>query len=310
MRRWIAAALAAAFLIWGCYGAWAYVHDYIVYRGFPPPHDPPGVRPGKLVRVSFYSRPLHRGDSYLIYLPPGYAAARARGVRFPVLYLLHGTGSYAGHFVDVGLVGVKLDELLKAHRIKPMLVAMPEATDGTIVHDTEWANTRHGAYESALLAMVRNVDAHWATIRGRRGRAIAGLSMGGYAAVNVSLRHLGLFSVAESWSGYFTQSHGGPYAGASAATLRAASPQAYVAGMAGLLGRLPLHVLLYTGAHDRFLPQQASFAATLRSLGVPVASLRVAGAAHDWVLWRHEMPLALRYASRWLAAPSAGRARP
>jgi enterochelin esterase-like enzyme len=304
VRRWAAALLAAAFLGIGSYGAWDYVHNYLVYRGFPPPRDPPGVRAGKLERVYFFSRPLRRRDSYLVYLPAGYAAAAARGAHFPVLYLLHGTGSYAPHFIDVGLVGVKLDELLAAHRIKPLLVVMPEAVDGTLNHDTEWANTPHGAYASAVLATVRQVDSRWATIPSRRGRAIGGLSMGGYGAVNIALRHLGLFSTAESWSGYFTQTHDGVYAGASPAALRAASPQDYVGGLAAPLRRFPLHVLLYAGSSDPFRHQQGRFARELRSLGVAVRSMLVPG-RHSWALWRRETPLALRYASRWLTAGGA-----
>ena len=62
----------------------------------------------------------------------------------------------------------------------------------------------------------------------RRGRGIAGLSMGGYGAVNIALRNLNLFSVVESWSGYFTQTPTGPFAGATPAALRANSPAAYV----------------------------------------------------------------------------------
>ncbi|HWW67949.1 MAG TPA: alpha/beta hydrolase-fold protein [Solirubrobacterales bacterium] len=299
MRVRLIALLAAAFLGVGSYGAWAYVHNYVVYRGFPPPRDAAGVKRGKLVRVSFFSRPLHRRDSYLVYLPAGYATAAARGVRFPVLYLLHGTGSVAMLFIDVGRVGVDVDELLARHRIKPFLVVMPEAVDGTFVHDTEWANTAHGAYESAVLAAVRNVDSRWATIPSRGARAIAGLSMGGYGAVNIALRNLPLFSTIESWSGYFTQTRDGVYAGASPAALRAASPQNYAGGLSGSLRRFPIHVLLYTG-RDRFAPQQGRFAAELRSLGVPALALNVPG-AHSWALWRHEMPLALRYASRRLA---------
>ena len=35
--------LAAVFLAVGSYGAWAYVHNYQLYRGFPAPSDPAGV---------------------------------------------------------------------------------------------------------------------------------------------------------------------------------------------------------------------------------------------------------------------------
>ena len=82
---------------------------------------------------------------------------------------------------------------------------MPESSDGSLVDDTEWANTPHGAYESAVLEVVRQVDEHFPTIDDRSARAIAGLSMGGYGALNIGLHHLSTFGTIESWSGYFHQ---------------------------------------------------------------------------------------------------------
>ena len=49
MRWRLALALALAFLATGIYGAYAYVHNYSVYRGFPPPSDPHGVPAGRYV---------------------------------------------------------------------------------------------------------------------------------------------------------------------------------------------------------------------------------------------------------------------
>ena len=52
MRWRLALVLAtAAFLLTGIYGAWAYVHDYEVYRGFPPPSDPSGIPTGRMLEV-------------------------------------------------------------------------------------------------------------------------------------------------------------------------------------------------------------------------------------------------------------------
>jgi enterochelin esterase-like enzyme len=301
MRARVPILLSAAVLVVGFYGAWSYVHNYLVYRGFRPPRDPAGLPTGTLEQVGFYSRPLGRRDAYLVYLPHGYSQAARRGVRFPVLYLLHGTASHAMHYIDVGKVGVDVDELLAAHRIRPFLVVMPQAEDGTFVHDTEWANTPHGRYEDAALAVVRNVDSRWSTIRDRAARAIAGLSMGGYGAVNIALHHLGLFGTVESWSGYFTQTRTGPFSHSGQRTLRANSPAFYARALAPRLRRLGLHVLLYSGTHDHVSQQQDPFATELRGLGVRVRSLHFRG-AHNWRLWRGKMPLALRYASRRLFA--------
>jgi len=300
MRRALALICCAAFLAVGIHGAYSYVNNYLVYRGFPPPTDPSGVVPGKLVRVSYHSNALGRQDSYLIYLPAGYAAAAARGVHFPVLYLLHGTSAHALHFINAGKTGVTFDELLAQHRIPPYLIVMPEAEDGTFVHDTEWANTAHGNYESAVLDLVKQVDARWSTIPKRGARGIAGLSMGGYAAVNIWLHHPNLFSVAESWSGYYVQTRSGVFTNATPAALSANSPYTFAPSQAQALRRDSSHVLLYGGVGDRYTLQQGPFAALLGTLGISVEA-RVVRGPHSWALWRRQMPLSLTYAGHWLA---------
>jgi enterochelin esterase-like enzyme len=304
-RLRVAALLALAFLATGMYGAWAYVHNYEVYRGFPPPQDPSGIATGRLVQVNFDSRSLGRQDAYMVYEPPGFQRLASQGARFPVLYLLHGTVSNALHYVNVGRVGVALDELLAAHRTRPYLIVMPESSDGSFVDDMEWANTSHGDYESVVMEVVHQVDEHWPTIANRSGRAIAGLSMGGYGALNIGLHHLSDFGTIESWSGYFKQSPVGPFAGASRASIRFNSPSKYAPTIASELRRLPLHVFLYSGRQDRVTRYQAPFAKELRRLGVAVSTAEPPG-VHDWRLWRAEMPVALRYAGRWLNAHSSG----
>ena len=74
--RWrLALVLAVAFLGTGMYGAWAYVHDYQVYRGFRP-SDPAASRQGKLVEVHFQSQALDRDDSYMVYEPTASTSSR------------------------------------------------------------------------------------------------------------------------------------------------------------------------------------------------------------------------------------------
>jgi enterochelin esterase-like enzyme len=305
MRWRLAVLLALAFLGTGIYGAWAYVHNYEVYRGFPPPQDPAGIPTGRLVEADFQSQALGREDSYMVYEPPGFQRLAAKGVRFPVLYLLHGTISNALHYINVGRVGVNLDELLAAGRTRPFLVVMPETSDGSYVDDSEWANTSHGNYESAVIDVVHQVDQHFPTVANRSARAIAGLSMGGYGALNVGMHNLGTFGVIESWSGYFKQSPVGPFAHASTAAIQFNSPTLDAKTIAPELRQLPLHVFLYSGRTDRVTRFQGPFAQELRRLGVTVATAEPPG-VHDWRLWRDEMPVALRYAGRWLYSAGPG----
>jgi enterochelin esterase-like enzyme len=303
VRSRLLAALAAAFVGVGLWGAWSYGHDYYLFRGFPPPRDPPGIPHARLVRVRFFSPALGTRRSYDIYLPAGYDAASRHGGRFGVLYLLHGAPGQPKNFIDAGAVGVADDALVARHAVPPFLIVMPDGRNGTLRSDTEWANTpRGGRYESFVLDVVHAVDRRWATVRNRRFRAIAGDSEGGYGAMNIALRHLATFGIVQSWSGYFTQTPTGPYRGASAAELRRASPAAYVGSLRARLSRLPLHALLYGGRSDPDTRQLQPFAAELRAAHAAVVA-RVYPGGHDWGLWRREAPMALRDVGDRLGRP-------
>jgi enterochelin esterase-like enzyme len=301
MRRGLSAVLAVAWITLGTFGTWSYAHDYLRYRGFPPPINPPGIAAGRTERVSFFSPSLRQRRSYDIYLPPGYAPGAKRGQRFRVLYMLHGAPGAPSLFMNAGHLGVDLDTLVARRSIRPVIVVTPDGRDGTLKSDTEWANTAHGAYENLVLDTVRAVDARWPTVANRTARAIAGNSEGAYGAINVALRNLDTFSVAESWSGYFTQTHDGVYKKASPAVLRAASPAAYVGGLRAQLARRPFHAFLYGGRKDPGTRQLPGFAAALRTAGADVTTATPPG-RHDWGLWRKQTPAMLRYVDAELVA--------
>jgi hypothetical protein len=150
---------------------------------------------------------------------------------------------------------------------------------------------------------VRNVDRRFSVAANRAHRGIAGLSEGGYGALNVGLHHLGTFSVIESWSGYYQQTPTGPFTHASRAQLAANSPAQYVASLAPRIRRLGLRTWLYQGAKDQIEPWRIrSFAAQLHAAGALVRYGYFRG-GHDWGLWRREMPRMLRAASAWFGRP-------
>jgi S-formylglutathione hydrolase FrmB len=287
-----------AWLAAGLLGAASYGHDYYLYRGFPAPKDPPGVAAGRFVQVHFYSAALHQRRSYLVYLPPGYARAAAHGRRFPVLYLLHAPPGRPDGYVLAGGLGMRADTLIAGKRIQPFLAVLPYGKSGTLGNDTEWANTKVGRYENFVLDTVRAVDSRWATKPQRGYRAIAGLSEGAYGATNIALHHPRVFSVFESWSGYFEQTATLPFAGASAAELRANSPSAYLPTIASRIRHLPMRAYLYQGRHDGYpAAKLVGFTYELRAAGVRVRySLHSGG--HNWQLWRSQMGPMLTFASQ------------
>lgn len=296
-RRGVIGLLTVLWLVVGGFGVYSYAANYYEYRGFPPPHDPPGVTTGKLTKVRFASAALGRTRSYDVYLPPGYAAAKARGQRFGVMYLLHGAPGWPRLFINAGAVGVAMDTLVEQRSITPFLIVMPDGRDGSFGSDTEWADTGHGRYESFVMKVVHAVDRRFPTIADRTHRVIAGNSEGAYAAANLGLRHLDTFGALEAWSGYYRQTRTGVYKKATSAVLRAASPMDYVSALKPEIARLPVCAYLYVGKKDPDARQQAPFAARLRAAGGMVTTAVLPG-RHDWRLWRAQTPKMLRWASR------------
>jgi enterochelin esterase-like enzyme len=295
-----AAVLAAAALLWlaaGVYGTFSYVKAYDAYRGFPPPVDPVGVAPGHLYHEKFYSTALGARRAFNVYTPPGYLAAAARGVRFPVLYLLHGSPGRPRAYVNYAAAGVTLDTAIQRRHMRPYILVMPNGDDGTFRSDTEWANTPHGAYESFVLDVVHNVDHRFSTLRGRRFRAIGGYSEGGYAAINIALHHLRLFSIAESWSGYGRVHRKGPFEKATDLQISANSPTLYLPTLARQLRRWPLIANMYSGRSDHGMPHQRHLAVVLARTGGHVRFATYPG-KHDWGLWRGQTPRMIRWAGR------------
>ena len=293
--------VAAGWLLAGCGGAYAYLHDYVIYRGFAAPVTPAGIPRGSVVQMRFRSQATGATSPYLVYLPPGYRKQAAAGRRFPVLYLLHGHPGKMPVWLDVAGVDVVSNELIAAHRMRPMLIVMPSGKQGALGADTEWADTPSGNWMSYVRDVVTDVDQHFATIPDRQHRGIGGVSEGAYGATNIALRNLDLFSVLEGGGPYFTQTPNGVYANASAAQLRAASPAAYLPSVSPAIHRSGLRAWLFQGRSDRSNPQLLrSFVARLQAAGAHVTTGFYAG-GHDWRLFRRKTPEMLVKASRWFA---------
>ncbi|MDQ6717273.1 MAG: alpha/beta fold hydrolase [Gemmatimonadota bacterium] len=139
-----------------------------------------------------------------IYLPPSYSRERNR--RYPVLYLLHGFGAdntafIAGHYQDLN-IRVSMDELIRAGKVKEMIVVTPSARNG---HDGSfYANSPvTGNWEDFIVRdLVEYVDTHYRTKATRDARGVAGHSVGGHGALRLAMRHPEIFSAVYAMSPY------------------------------------------------------------------------------------------------------------
>jgi len=242
------------------------------------------------VEDGFRSTALRGELRFAIYLPASYGAT---GRRYPVIYFLHGLPASAYAYRTSGF----LSQALEAAGREAIVVAPQGARPGDT--DPEYLNWGPGRGWATAIAseLPRYVDVHYRTIATRAGRALVGLSAGGYGAVNLALHHLESFSVVESWSGYFhptdpSGTHALSLGSAAAAT--AASAHTLVPELRLAFERRPTFFAFYVGSGDaRFRAENERLDAELRAAHVPHV-FRIYPGAHEQSVWR-------RHASAWLS---------
>ncbi len=198
---------------------------------------PTATGAGKVETHHFHSDALGVDKDYVVYLPGGYGADPK--ARWPVVYYLNGLGGDETNWTQVGDLGSAADKLHLA-----AIVVMPDGDDGFYANsltprdydacmkdgtglfdareDRAKTCVRTPRYEDYIVHdLIAHVDATYATIADRRARGIAGLSMGGFGALELAMRHPDLFSAAASHSGVDA--------------LLYAAPHPYVAGKVELL---------------------------------------------------------------------------
>ena len=160
--------------------------------------------------VAFHAlRPVPHGDLHIhhyssaalgavrrihVYTPPGYASNPKQ--RYPVLYLLHGSGDTDAEWSSVGRAGWILDNLIAGGKAQPMLIVMPNghATDARD-RDPAARGQNTAKFEAELTGdIIPLVEKTYRVEARRERRALVGLSMGGMQSLNIGLAHLNLFS--------------------------------------------------------------------------------------------------------------------
>jgi enterochelin esterase-like enzyme len=225
-----------------------------------------------------------------IYLPPGYTTA----VRYPVVYLLHGFWGSPGSFVHGLRFAQTADRQIVSGRATPFIAVMPPGGPMTKTTSDEWA----GVWEEYVVSdVVPWTDDHLPADPQRR--AIAGLSAGGFGAVDIGMRHLGMFGTLESWGGYFQPFRDGPFVRASVRVLDEHDPVLLAQNEAARVRHDRVRIFLSTGetGHGSVKARwTVEFAHELSDLHVPHELWVLPSGRHDH-LWRAQLPAAIDYAS-------------
>jgi len=224
-----------------------------------------------------------------VYLPPGFVSAQ----RYPTMVVLHGFPGDSTSIVDGLQFAPIADTAIGSGKVAPFIAVIPP---GGLVHVAaqEWA----GSWERWLVGSVLPWIHHTLPTRsGAAATAIAGLSAGGFGAIDIGLRHPTLFGTLESWSGYFHPYADGELRHASSGILAAHDPTVLVVHLAQRLRRIGTRFFLSSGSTlDPFsAPRTLAYDHLLIQLGLP-HTLRLFAGGHDARVWRAQLPAALAYA--------------
>lgn len=161
---------------------------------------------GEVREVWYQSKSLGMMRRMHVYTPPGYEKG---ATKYPVFYLLHGAGDDDSGWNSIGRAGFILDNLLAANKAKPMIVVMPNGsmpmnlTPGSNMNQA-MSDMRTRFSNELLNDVMPTVEKTYRTLTNRENRAIAGLSMGGFQTLDVTLSHPELFNyVGVFSSGFF-----------------------------------------------------------------------------------------------------------
>jgi S-formylglutathione hydrolase FrmB len=258
--------------------------------------------------VQFESKLVGKTLPYNVVLPVDYDKPAARSMHYPVLYLLHGL---FGHY-DNWTTHTKLPDYASQYRV---IVVTPEGGDGWY---TDSATVPSDKYETYVIEeLIPDVQRRYRTIEAREGRAVAGLSMGGYGALKFGVKYPQTFVFAASLSGALgaaSWTHadlGGleaiwqtlvPVFGSQDSGARAANDLHKLYGelTPDRVAALP-YIYLDCGTEDPLLQTNRSFVETLLTRKIPHEYRQLPG-KHEWSYWDMQVQEVLRIAAKRLAS--------
>jgi len=259
--------------------------------GQPPAPDRPRLTSGvRMIDVTFHSVALNRDMPYRAILPVSIAPNR----KLPVLYLLHGGG---GGFHDWSNYSD-----VASYAERGLILVMPE---GNSSYYTNSADRPQDRYEDYIVHdLVADVEQRLPASAGRSHRAIAGVSMGGFGAVVLALKHPDQFVFAGGLSsaldvpgrpfsikrvGQYRQ-HSSIFGPWGSQSRRVSDPFILIRSIDP--AKSP-YLFLTCGDQEGLLSTNHRFAALLQSRHFNYESYTVAG-SHDWNQWNRNVPLLMK----------------
>jgi enterochelin esterase-like enzyme len=257
-------------------------------------YDIKNVPHGELRSIWHYSKTTNAWRRVFVYTPPDYDANARK--HYPVLYLQHGWGEDETGWGKQGRVNFIMDNLIASGKAKPMIVVM-ENGNATIPGEKPpvaappmrgrgpgrpgmSAMMGKGFEKVVINDLIPMIDANYRTIADRDHRAMAGLSMGGFQAFQITLNHLEKFSYIGGFSGSGVGFGGGTVDIKTAFNGMMANPKKF---------NDKVHLLFLgvgTAEAPAFIAAIKGFHETLDEAGIRNVYFESPGTAHEWQTWR------------------------
>ena len=165
-----------------------FVSNAVGQRRFGRGRDRDIVPEGSRVEYkTFRSGILGRQLDYALYLPPSYAQSEAK---YPVIFFLHGANENEKRWSTRGRTDLMLDQMITAGDIGEFIVAIPYGANSfytNSINGDRWEDMITDEFIPLIESTTRAVGT-------RSGRAISGISMGGYGALKLAFKHPDLFT--------------------------------------------------------------------------------------------------------------------
>lgn len=238
-------------------------------------------------QLHYFSPALGKQQAAQVILPEGKPGP------FPVYYLLHGLS-------DDHTIWTRRTSIERYVQDLPLMVVMPDGGRGFYTDAKEGPK-----YESAITKdLIPYVDRVFKTRAERAGRCIGGLSMGGYGAVKLGLKHADLFISANSHSGALAWAHKPIDANNPlGAEWRRILGNDHVGGQDdcfALASKMHTPFLrIDCGTEDFLLNDNREFHAHLEKLGMMHEYQEFPG-SHNWAYWDQHVQEAIAFHKRHL----------
>lgn len=253
------------------------------------------------VRIVSIPGSLPQPRNAVVVLPAGYHRSAQR---YPVLYLLHGHDGGHRNWME------RTNLLAYTARL-PLIVVLPDAGNSWYTNSSARPEERFEDYVGRDVPAF--VDQNFRTLTFREARYVAGLSMGGYGALKLALKHPARFSLAGSFSGALTAARDTTYPTVMDAFGPAGSPSRAENDLPALArdarGLDASYFYIDTGSADPVLPSNREFVRAAAERPLAYEYHEVPG-AHTWEYWNRRLPVFLALVEERIARLPGADPRP